>query len=156
MNKTHNSLVITSLFLTVALLSKTAFAQTAIAKPLIHEGYEYQQSSHKKIARLTNKLKLSQTQQDDINTLNHTSQAEVEVLKPAMQSFKTQVKALFSEEVFDEQAFIALRESNQDIFNAMALIKTKQKFAMKNILTEQQFAELSKMKHKKLRKLLIK
>ena len=73
-----------------------------------------------------------------------------------MQSFRTQVKTLLSAETFDEQAFIVLREGNQDIFTAMAVIKAKHKFAMKNILTEEQFTEFTQMKHKKLRKQLLK
>jgi protein CpxP len=159
MNKTLNSLIMTSLFFTLVLLSKSGLAQTAEAKPLIHHGhhgYEHQQMNPKKFARLTKKLALSQTQQDDIKALNQATYAEMEAVKPAMQSFRTQVQTLLSAETFDEQAFIALRESNQDVFNAMALIKIKRKFAMKNILTEEQFSELNKSKHKKLRKLLIK
>ena len=155
MNKTLNSLIMTSLFFTLVLLSKSGLAQTADAKPLIHHGYEHQQMSPKKFARLTKKLALSQTQQDDIKALNQATYAEMEAVKPAMQSFRTQVKTLLSAETFDEQAFIALRESNQDVFNAMALIKIKRKFAMKKILTEEQFSELNKSKHKKLRKRLI-
>ena len=156
MNKTYNSLLITSLFLTVALLSKTAFAQTVTAKPLINHGYEYQQLSHKKFARLTKKLSLSQTQQENIKSLKQSTHEEMAALKPAMQSFRTQVKTLLSAETFDEQAFIVLREGNQDIFTAMAVIKAKHKFAMKNILTEEQFTEFTQMKHKKLRKQLLK
>ncbi len=155
MNKTLNSLIMTSLFFTLVLLSKSGLAQTADAKPLINHGYEHQQMSPKKFARLTKKLALSQTQQDDIKALNQATYAEMEAVKPAMQSFRTQVKTLLSAETFDEQAFIALRESNQDVFNAMALIKIKRKFAMKKILTEEQFSELNKSKHKKLRKLLM-
>ncbi len=155
MNKTLNSLIMTSLFFTLLLLSKSGLAQTVDAKPLIHHGYEHQQMSPKKFARLTKKLALSQTQQDDIKALNQGTYAEMEAVKPAMQSFRTQVKTLLSAETFDEQAFIALRESNQDVFNAMALIKIKRKFAMKKILTEEQFSELNKSKHKKLRKLLM-
>ena len=156
MNKTLKNLIMTSSFFTLLLLSKSGLAQTAVAKPLIHHGYEHQQMNPKKFARLTKKLALSQTQQDDIKALNQATYAEMEAVKPSMQSFRTQVKTLLSAETFDEQAFIALRESNQDVFNAMALIKIKRKFAMKNILTEQQFSELNKSKHKKLRKLLIK
>lgn len=155
MSKVQNTLTITSLFFTLLLVSKAGLSETVTVKPLIHHSHEHQQLSHKKFARLTKKLSLSQTQQENIKTLEQSTHEEMEALKPAMQSFRTQVKTLLSAEVFDEQAFIALRESNQDVFNAMALIKTKKKFAMKNILTEQQFAELSKMKHKKLRKLLI-
>ena len=156
MNKTLNSLITTSLFFTLLLLSKSGLAQTTVAKPLIHHGYEHQQMSPKKFARLTKKLALSQTQQNDIKSLNQSTYAEMEAVKPAMQSFRTQVKTLLSAETFDEQAFIELRESNQDVFNTMALIKIKRKFAMKNILTEEQFSEFNKIKHKKLRKLLVK
>lgn len=156
MNKTNISLIITSLFFTLLLNSNVGLAQTVNAKPLIHHDYQHQQMSHKRFVRLTKKLALSESQQNEIKALTQSTHDEMEALKPAMQSFKTQVKTLLSVEVFDEQAFIALRESNQDVFNAMALIKIKQKFAMKSILTEEQYAEFSKMKHKKLRKLLIK
>jgi protein CpxP len=69
-----------------------------------------------------------------------------------MKAFRQQVKSLISAESFDEQAFVQLQASNQDVFSAMALIKAKSKFAMKNILTEDQLEKLSSMKYKRSRR----
>ena len=69
-----------------------------------------------------------------------------------MKAFRQQVKTLMSADNFDEQAFIQLEASNQDVFSAMALIKAKSKFAMKSVLTEEQLDKFSLIKHKRLRR----
>ena len=111
-----------------------------------------QQSSEQKLAKLTKKLNLTEDQQAQIKILQAENQAQHLALKPAMQAFREQVKALESAESFDEQAFIALQASNQDVFAAKALLKIKHKFAMKNVLTEEQLVTFESMKHKKSRK----
>lgn len=112
----------------------------------------YQAITAKKLAKLSRKLELTDKQQADIKTLKRAEQDELEKFKPAMKAFRQQVKTLMSAESFDEQAFIALQTSNQDIFNQVALIKAKNKFAMKDVLTPEQFKQLNAMKFKRLRR----
>ncbi len=122
---------------------------------LNHQGnheQNHQQISEKKIAKLTRKLGLSQSQQADIKALKSEEKAKMLAIKPAMKAFRQQVKTLMSADNFDEQAFIQLEASNQDVFSAMALIKAKSKFAMKSVLTEDQLDKFSLIKHKRLRR----
>jgi protein CpxP len=122
---------------------------------LNHQGnheQNHQQISEKKFAKLTHKLGLSQSQQADIKVLKSEEIVQIQKIKPAMKAFRQQVKSLISAESFDEQAFVQLQASNQDVFSAMALIKAKSKFAMKNILTKDQLEKLSSMKHKRSRR----
>ncbi len=112
----------------------------------------YHQMSEKKLAKLTRKLGLSESQQADIKALNSEEKAQMQVLKPAMAAFREQIKALMSAESFDEEAFVQLQASNQDVFSAMALTKAKSKFAMKSVLTEEQLAKFRSMKHKRSRR----
>ncbi len=112
----------------------------------------YQAITAKKLAKLSRKLELTDKQQADIKTLKRAEQDELEKFKPAMKAFRQQVKTLMSAENFDEQAFIALQAGNQDIFNQVALIKAKNKFAMKDVLTPEQFEQLNAMKFKRLRR----
>jgi len=108
----------------------------------------YHQMSEKKFSKLSRKLGLSESQQADIKALRSEEKAQMEVLKPAMKAFREQVKTLMSAESFDEEAFVQLQASNQDVFAAMALVKIKSKFAMKSVLTEEQLVKFRSMKHK--------
>jgi periplasmic protein CpxP/Spy len=108
----------------------------------------YHQMSEKKFSKLSRKLGLSESQQTDIKALRSEEKAQMEVLKPAMKAFREQVKTLMSAESFDEEAFVQLQASNQDVFAAMALVKIKSKFAMKSVLTEEQLVKFRSMKHK--------
>ena len=112
----------------------------------------YQAITAKKLTKLSRKLELTDKQQADIKTLKRAEQDELEKFKPAMKAFRQQVKTLMSAENFDEQAFIALQAGNQDIFNQVALIKAKNKFAMKGVLTPEQFEQFNAMKFKRLRR----
>jgi len=110
------------------------------------------QKMNKRHEKLVKKLGLSESQQVQFKALKEEAKAEREALKPAMKAYREQAKALTSAETFDEQAFITLKESNQDIFAAMALIKAKTHFEMKKILTEEQLVKFKKMMNKKSRK----
>ncbi len=112
----------------------------------------YHQMSEKKLAKLSRKLGLSESQQADIKALRSEEKAQMEVLKPAMKAFREQVKTLMSADSFDEEAFVQLQAGNQDVFAAMALTKAKSKFAMKSVLTEEQLAKFHSMKHKRSRR----
>ncbi len=119
-----------------------------------HEGHQKkdQQMSEKKLAKLSHKLGLSQSQQAEIKAIKSEEKAQMQTLTPAMKAFKVQVKTLMSADSFDEQAFVQLQAGNQDVFAALALIKAKSKFAMKSVLTAEQLAKFSSMKHKRSRR----
>jgi len=115
-------------------------------------GKHHQQMSDKNLAKLSRKLGLTESQQADIKALKSEEQANMQTLKPAMKTFREQVKTLMLADSFDEQAFIELQASNQDVFAQMALIKAKSKFAMKSVLTKEQLEKFRSMKHKRSRR----
>lgn len=118
-----------------------------------HKGmHKSEQTSEKRLAKLAKKLDLTEAQQAQIQVIQADNKAQQEALKPAMKAFREQVKALESAETFDEQAFIALHASNQDMFSAKALLRVKHMFAMKSVLTEEQLVKFEKMKKKKSRR----
>lgn len=106
-------------------------------------------NSEQRLAKLTKRLELTESQQAEIKVLQAENQAQNLALKPAMQAYREQVDALISGDNFDEAAFTELRSSNQDIFTAKALLKEKHKFAMKNVLTEEQYLKYEMMKKKR-------
>lgn len=136
----------------VLVLTPVSFAGNDSSSHQGNHKKNYQQMSEKKLVKLTRKLGLSASQQADIKTLKGEEIVQIQKITPAMKAFRQQVKSLISAESFDEQAFVQLQASNQDVFSAMALIKAKSKFAMKNILTEDQLEKLSSMKYKRSRR----
>ena len=102
--------------------------------------------SFKKMAR---KLGFSEEQKTQAKMIKKESKTQMMALKPALKAFKEQVNVLMSAESFDEQAFIKLQASNQDVFAAKALILAQTKFKMKKMLTQEQQEKLASLKTKR-------
>ena len=151
MKKTLKNIAIATSLCGALIISTTTFAGD---NSTYHDdrGVKYQQMSEKKLAKLSRKLGLSESQQADIKALKSEEKSQMQALKPAMKAFKEQVKTLMSADSFDEQAFIELQANNQDVFAQMALIKAKSKFAMKSVLTAEQLEKFRSMKHKRSRR----
>lgn len=142
-NTIKNSIIATTVCSLLA-LSTVSFADVATYQ----QERQSQNFSEKKLAKISRKLGLSETQQTELQAIKAEESAELKSLKPAMKAFKEQVKSLMSADTFDEPAFVQLQAGNQDVFAAMALIKAKSKFAMKRILTEEQLEKFNAMKSK--------
>ncbi|WP_019027634.1 Spy/CpxP family protein refolding chaperone [Colwellia piezophila] len=149
MNNTLKQIALATSLCSVLVLSTTSFASEDNNKHHASHEINHQHMSEKKFAKLSRKLGLSESQQADIKALKSEAKLEMAAFMPAMEAFRQQVKVLMSAESFDEQAFNALYQSNQDVFTAMALVKAKSKFAMKSVLTEEQQEKFSTMKHKR-------
>jgi protein CpxP len=152
MKITLKNIAISTSLCSALILTPVSFAGNDSPNHQGNHEQNHQQMSEKKLAKLTRKLGLSQSQQADIKALKSEEKAQMLAIKPAMKAFRQQVKTLMSADSFDEQAFIQLQTSNQDVFSAMALIKAKSKFAMKSVLTEEQLDKFSLIKHKRLRR----
>jgi protein CpxP len=152
MKITFKNLAIATSLCSALVLTPVSFAGNDNSNNQASHNKKHQKMSEKKLAKLTHKLGLSESQQADITVLKNEEKAQIKALKPAMKAFRQQVKALMSADIFDEQAFVQLQENNQEVFSAMALIKAKSKFAMKNVLTEEQLEKFSTMKQKRSRR----
>lgn len=150
MKSTFKNIAIVTSLCSALVLSTASLAGSHNQQHEHHKGSDnsHQQMTEKKLAKLTKKLGLSETQLVEIKALKSEAKVQMQALKPAMQVFREQVKTLMSAESFDEQAFSQLQASNQDVFAAMALIKAKSKFAMKGVLTEEQGEKFRTMKNK--------
>ena len=152
MKITFKNIAIATSLCSVLVLAPASFAGNDSSSHQGGHDNSHHQMSEKKFAKLTRKLGLSESQQADIKALKSEEKAQIQTFKPAMKAFREQVKTLMSAESFDEEAFIQLQASNQDVFAAMALTKAKSKFAMKSVLTEEQLEKFRSMKHKRSRR----
>jgi len=152
MKITFKNLVIATSLCSALVLAPISFAGSGNSNHQGGHDISGQQMTEKKLAKLSRKLGLTESQQADIKALKSEEKTQMQALKPAMKAFREQVKTLMLAESFDEQAFIQLQASNQDVFAAMALVKAKSKFAMKSVLTEQQLEKFRSMKHKRSRR----
>ena len=152
MKSTFKKIAIATSLCSVLAFSSLSLADNEHSNHRSNAEHNYQQMTEKRLAKLTRKLGLSESQQADIKALKSKQKAQVRELKPAMKAFRQQVKTLMSADSFDEEAFSQLHASNQDTFSAMALIKAKSKFAMKSVLTQEQLEKFKKMKHKRSRR----
>ena len=149
MKNTIKNIVMTTSLCSVLVLSSLSFAGDEHSKHRGNGNNNYHQMSEKKLAKLTRKLGLSESQQAEIKVLKADEKAQMRALKPAMKAFRSQVNTLMSAESFDEPAFSQLHANNQDVFTAVALIKVKSKFAMKSVLTQEQLEKFKTMKHRR-------
>jgi len=156
MKNTIKNIAIATSLCSVLLLSTASFANSDSSdRHSTHQedrDISQHQMSEKKLAKLARKLGLSESQQAEFKALKNEEKMQMKALQPAMKAFREQVKTLMSADSFDEQAFIELQASNQDVFASMALIKVKSKFAMKSVLTEEQLEKFRSMKHKRSRR----
>ena len=148
MKITFKTLAIATSLCTALVLSPVSFAGCDNSGNQGGQGKGYHQSSEKRLAKMTRKLDLTESQQAEIKVLHADAKAQKIALTPAKQAYRQQVKTLMSADIFDEQAFIELQASNQDVSAAMALIKAKTMFAVKGVLTEEQLVKFNTMKHK--------
>ncbi|MBU2871540.1 Spy/CpxP family protein refolding chaperone [Colwellia sp. E2M01] len=151
MKITFKTLAIATSLCSALVLSPVSFANAD--NPDSAQVEKRQQMHEKRFAKMAKKLDLTESQQAEVKALKAQEKLEKDALKPAFKAYKDQVKTLMSAEFFDEQAFTQLQESNQDVFVAMALIKAKNKFAMKNILTAEQLKKFKRMEKKMKRKM---
>jgi len=152
MKSTFKKIAITTSLCSALVLSSLSFAGNEHSNHHSNGDKSHYQNSEKKLAKLTRKLGLSESQQAEIKVLKGKEKAEAQALKPAMKAFREKVKTLMSAESFDEAAFRQLHASNQDVFASMALIKVKSKFAMKSVLTQEQLEKFNNLKHKRSRR----
>jgi len=152
MKITFKNLVIATSLCSALVLAPISFAGSGNSNHQGGHDISGQKMTEKKLTKLSRKLGLTESQQADIKALKSEEKTQMQALKPAMKAFREQVKTLMLAESFDEQAFIQLQASNQDVFAAMALVKAKSKFAMKSVLTEQQLEKFRSMKHKRSRR----
>ncbi len=151
--------VIKNIAITVFICSALALSATSFAdnngldnRSIYKEAQSHQAKGERRLAKLARKLDLSESQKVAFKALKEEEKTKMQALKPAMDSFREQVKTLMSADSFDEPAFVELQASNQDVLAQMALIKAKSKFAMKKVLTEEQLAKFRSMKHKRSRR----
>lgn len=125
----------------VGVTSMLVLSPLSSAEP--HQGMEY---SGKMLKVMTKKLDLTDAQQDAFKALKEKTKSERGLYKENMKAYKGELKTLMAAEEFNEQDFASLRLKYQDTLEGVALLKTKSKFEMKNILTEEQLEKFKKMK----------
>ncbi|MGV2871106.1 Spy/CpxP family protein refolding chaperone [Colwellia sp. E150_009] len=114
------------------------------------DGQKHHQSGKHMMKRMTKVLSLSEAQQIQIKALKTQAKEQHELQRESMKKFKDEEKLLLRAESFDEQAYIALHVSYQDMFTQVALTRAKTKHAIFNVLTtEQQEKWLAKMDKRK-------
>ena len=101
---------------------------------------------------MTKALSLSDQQQAQIKAIKQANKTENEALKGSMKAFKMAEKSLIQAKVFDEQAYLALRNHYQQTFAQIALSKAKTKHAVFNVLTPEQQEKWMKIMKKRKKK----
>jgi len=101
------------------------------------QSYKHQGKKHQ-MKRMIKALSLSEQQQEQIKTIKTEAREQGQELRVSMTEFKVAQKALIHAKTFDENAFNTLQDQYQSVFSDYALIKTKARHAVFNILTTEQ------------------
>ncbi len=91
------------------------------------------------------RLNLTGEQTQQVTEIRKNTKAEFDLYKNDMKSYKEAKKVLLQSDTLDETALSDLYAQYQPTFSAIELIKTKRMFAMKQMLTDEQFTKLKKM-----------
>ncbi len=113
------------------------------------EGQKHRGNKHK-MKRMAKALSLSAQQKEQIKTIKLEAREQGQALQATMTEFRTAKKELVHAKSFDENAFKALQDKYQTTFAQLALIRTKAKHSVFNVLTiEQQNKWLKIIENKK-------
>lgn len=148
MKNSIKMLTIASSLCSLLLISSPSYAGQDETLNPVEQAQAHQKKSEKRLAKLTKKLDLTESQVAQVREIQTQTYEQMLVLKPELQAYRKQVNTLTSNSSFDEQAYNSLRASYQDTLNSASLIKAKAKSAMKNVLTTEQFVKFEKMKKK--------
>jgi Spy/CpxP family protein refolding chaperone len=114
--------------------------------------HKHHQKSKHMMKKMAKYLSLSEQQKTEIKAIRTQAKEQGEPLRAQMKQFKEAEKLLLQAETFDDEAFVALHASYQQIFAQESLAKAKTKNAIFNVLTsEQQEKWLSKMEKRKVK-----
>ena len=122
---------------------------------IVKKTKNHQASSFKKYLK---RLNLTEEQKLKLTDIRAETKSELALYKDDMKAYKAAKKTLLESDELDESSLTDLYAQYQSTFSAVELIKTKRMFALKQVLTEEQFTKLKKMikKGKKVRKEKIK
>lgn len=144
MNITKSTKAIVS---AVAVCAVIALANISIVNASTNDGFfderrAGQEQRHKgnkhKMKRMIKALSLSDQQQAQIKTIKSEAREQGQALKATMTKFRAAKQALIHAKSFDENAFKALQNEYQATFAQLALIRTKAKHSVFNVLTTEQ------------------
>ena len=131
---------------TVFVFSLSSMSFPADAKAGFAENQHHEKKQHRQFKRMAKHLELNDQQKAQIKSLKGQAKANRTAMKEKMKSYKVQVKALVQAEYFDENAFVTLQQSYQDVFAQAALSRAKHQHEMMKILTPEQQKKAEKMK----------
>lgn len=137
---------ISKLLIAAALIAQPIFLQTLSANEFRGEPRGHM------MYKMARHLDLTEQQQLDIKAIMDNARSERGQNLAAMENFREQMKAITSADEFDEAAFLALKETNEPMFEAMALSKAKTRHSIFKLLTDEQREKFLQMKEQKMGK----
>jgi len=144
--KNKLSVLLATTILVMSVSSSSVFAMNEHVGHNKHKGEGSQRVMKHKFKKMAHFLSLTKEQRMQAKEIRQQAKEDRLALKPSLQSFHQQSRALSMAEQFDEQAFINLRSEFQDSFDQMALIKVKSKHSFMQLLTQEQKDKMATMK----------
>ncbi len=108
-----------------------------------------QKSALKKIAKLSRRLNLSETQDAELESLMEKQIADISAFESEINAHKLAKKALIQADEFDQEAWNALQMNYASTQASIRLIKLETRFNFKKVLNEVQLEKLSKIENRK-------
>lgn len=142
--------VATIMFIGLSVLSTNIHAAdtTEHISVVKKEGKNHHKSSSFK--KYFKRLNLTDEQKGQLKIIQAESKAERKLYKDDEKAYKASRKLLLENDALNEEALTDLHAQYQSTFAAIELARTKKMFAVKQVLTEEQFSKLkTMMKNKK-------
>ncbi|GLR72329.1 Spy/CpxP family protein refolding chaperone [Agaribacter marinus] len=108
-----------------------------------------QKSAQKKIAKLSRRLNLSETQDADLESLMEKQIADISAFESEINAHKLAKKALIQADEFDQDAWNNLQMNYASTRASIRLIKLETRFNFRKVLNEVQLEKLSKIENRK-------
>lgn len=148
--KPFTTSVATLVFIGLSVLSTNIHAvETAEAISVVKKAKGEKQHKGSSYKKYFKRLDLSEEQKEQLKVIHTESKAEFNLYKEDEKSYKNLKKELLAGDTLNEDSLADLYTQYQNTFAAIELVRVKKMFAVKQVLTEEQFTKLTKMMKKK-------
>lgn len=137
--------VIASVTICVVMAFTSANYVNAAGNDMVFDTAKEHRGVKHKIKRMAKALSLSEEQLVKIKAIKEDALEQNKVLRESMKQFNSEEKKLIQAATFDEHAYNALRDAYQSTFNQIALVRSKNKHKIFNMLTAEQQEKWLKM-----------
>lgn len=102
-----------------------------------------------RLERLASRLNMSDEQRAEVKAIMEDSRDEMVALRKQMRANRADIRDLARQDAFDEAALRRIADAQGELTAEMIVLRVRQRAEMRSVLSEEQIAQLDKMRERK-------